>query len=124
MTTNTPTAEERDARWHFPRVWANRHDPAVTFPNGHVHDAASRRESCRALVRIIRAARATCECPHDASSPWDCTECPVHGAEAIEDCQQEQDAEMAAENAWCRAAEMGTDEDAAFERYEHEMGLS
>lgn len=43
----------------FRRCWPDRHDDRVhVFANGHVYDKAERRESLRALIRIMRHERA------------------------------------------------------------------
>jgi hypothetical protein len=64
-----------------------------------------------------------CTCPETARGPWDCLDCPLHGAEAEEYLAAEQQAEIDAENAWLRAAEAPTNDDLAFEAYEARMGL-
>jgi len=46
-----------------------------------------------------------CECPDDASGPWDCTECPLHGEEMEKELAAMHQSEIDAENAWLRAAE-------------------
>lgn len=48
-----------------------------------------------------------CTCPTEARGPWDCLDCPVHGAECEAELAAEQKAEIDAENAWLRAAESG-----------------
>lgn len=46
------------ADYHFPRLWAGRHDDSVhVFANGHVYDRAERRRSLRHLVGMIRRER-------------------------------------------------------------------
>jgi hypothetical protein len=48
-----------DVGHHFPRLWAARHDETViVLPNGSVQDRASRRESLRSLLRVMRAGQA------------------------------------------------------------------
>jgi hypothetical protein len=64
-----------------------------------------------------------CTCPFDASGPWDCTECARCGEAAQREMHEQQEAEIAAENAWLRHAEMPTAEDYAFEQWEAERGL-
>lgn len=48
---------------------------------------------------------AECTCPLEASGPWDCTQCPAHGADAIEELNLMHQDEIAAENAWLYHAE-------------------
>ena len=47
----------------------------------------------------------TCNCPNNAFWPWDCVDCPVHGADAEREAVAEAKAEHDAEYAWLRAAE-------------------
>jgi hypothetical protein len=53
----------------------------------------------------IRSSFSSCECPSDASGPWDCCDCPVHGEEACAEMEAQYKSEMAAENAWLHHAE-------------------
>ncbi len=47
-----------------------------------------------------------CTCPGDGTDTiFDALECPIHEAEALAECEAEQAAEIAAENAWLRHAE-------------------
>lgn len=63
-----------------------------------------------------------CACPSDATGPWDCIECPVHGERAAKECEAEHRAEMQAENAWLRAAEYDPEAE-AFAAWEASRGL-
>lgn len=71
----------------------------------------------------FRAVTVTCECPQIATGPWDCLDCPIHGKAAHLECEQTQQSEIDAENAWLRYAEMPTADDYAFEAWEAERGL-
>lgn len=75
------------------------------------------------IIAEFRATTVGCECPNEVSGPWDCYDCPVHGEDARLESEREQQAEIYAENAWLRYAEMPTADDLAFEEYECRMGL-
>lgn len=53
----------------------------------------------------LRDSLAKCSCPANARGPWECLDCPVHGAEASADVEAEARSEQQAESAWLRAAE-------------------
>jgi hypothetical protein len=61
-----------------------------------------------------------CTCPFNVSGPWDCVDCARHGEAAQADMEAEAKAEMDAENAWLRHAEMPTADDYAFEQWENQ----
>lgn len=48
-----------------------------------------------------------CDCPDGVDYPWDCANCPLHGQDALAECDAIQQSEIAAENGWLVAAESG-----------------
>lgn len=51
-------ATTRIAHYHFPRIWADRHDDEVyVFANGHVCTPEQRRASLRQLIQMMRRER-------------------------------------------------------------------
>lgn len=51
-------ATTRIAHYHFPRIWADRHDDHVhVFANGHVYGPEQRRASLRQLIQMMRRER-------------------------------------------------------------------
>ena len=55
----TLPGSEGVAHYHFPRLWAGRHDDHVhVFANGHVYDGPERRRSLRRLLGMMRREKA------------------------------------------------------------------
>lgn len=107
MDSNRPTASERIRAARALPLWASQDERDAQF----------------------RAITLACTCPEDAAGPWDCVDCPLHGAEAAAEVEAQHKSETDAENGWLRAAEAGypgydTDEERAREALDPQLNGS
>jgi len=83
---------------------ALRDDPFVTNEDyGRLVEEAADADERRSLE--AERGEPVCNCPSDATGPWDCMDCPTCGEAASAAAQAEAEAEQRAENAWLHAAE-------------------